>query len=145
MRICVLAAFAMLSMGCAGVASRVIATYQGSDATKELQSCTLEFWWERPQLERLCGKPKWKVNWLGRASGSECWIYDNQAAADTRYYAVCLAPEEGKLRVKEAMGLRHPPVKEKKPEPVFKAPPPLPPPPPPVFDPNAAPPPEPPG
>ncbi len=142
---------AVLALGCgAGATSNpnVIATYQGG-VTKDLQSCTLEFWWETVQLQRFCGEPKWKLTWLGRKSGAECWVYANEAAGGAYYTAVCLEPDGGRLRVKNAIGLRTAPdgsgpmsaptVPASVTAPI--APPP--PPPPPPADPNAPPPPEP--
>ncbi len=154
MRICLVALIAVCSAGCAGgggVSANVIATYQGSAAKKDLQSCTLEFWWETVQLQRFCGEPKWKLAWLGRKTGSECWVYANEAAGSARFSAVCLQPDGGKLRVKEAIGLRTAPdgsggeiTAPSVPAGVTAPlPPPPPPPPPPPADPNAPPPPEP--
>ncbi len=149
MRICLAAWVAIFAFGCAGGAqnANVIATYQGVGAKKDLQSCTLEFWWKTTQLQRFCGEPKWKVSWLGRRAGSECWVYANEAAGGATYSAVCLQPDGGKLRVKEAIGLRTAPdgsgAASGGDSPTFAAPPPPPPPPPPPADPNAPPPPEP--
>lgn len=150
MRIGLIAVYLAVASGCgggAGVSANVIATYQGSSAKKDLQSCTLEFWWETVQLQRFCGEPKWKLSWLGRQAGSECWIYANEAAGSAEYSAVCLQPDGGKLRVKEAIGLRTAPDGSggamSAPSVPAGVTAPLPPPPPPPADPDAPPPPEP--
>ncbi len=147
MRTGLILAAALTFTGCA-VRESVIASYQGGGKDKVLQSCKLEFWWETAQLERFCGAPKWKVGWMGHGNGASCWIYENQSAGDAEYTAVCLAPEEDKLRVKEEIGLRSSPDGKKMVPavaprlPAISVPPPPPPPPPPA-DPNAPPPPEP--
>ena len=152
MRFSLVLMVAGLSVGCGAGATanpNVIATYQGG-AKKDLQSCTLEFWWETTQLQRFCGEPKWKLAWLGRKAGAECWVYGNEAAGAAEYTAVCLEPDTGTLRVKEAIGLRKAPdgsgggagfapsIPASVTAPIAP-----PPPPPPPADPNAPPPPEP--